>query len=118
MINKISNYWRIIKPAPINFILALLFTFILIKPMFQVNIISGIFYIVTFLWIFIKKPELFIKYPGYSFIIFFILLIRWGIGSVSAKGLDFLGSREVVSGIIYLIVWIMIYLKVKSMQKH
>ena len=118
MKDKILDYLRKIKSAPINFSLALLFSFVLIKPMFQINILSFGIYIVTLIWVFVFKPELFIKYPGYSFLIFIILAIRWGIGDVRTKGLNFLGSGEVASGVIYLIVWILIYLKTKTMQRH
>ncbi len=118
MINEILNWWKKIKVNLIPFSLALLFSLILIKPMFQISILTGVLYIFTCLYVFLIKPELFIKYPGYSFIIFIILAIRWGIGDVRVKGLNFLDSGEIVSGIIYLIVWILIYIKTKEMQRH
>ena len=114
----IEDYWDRIKEKPQNVIIALIITLVLIKPMFQISIFSGILFIITMIWIFLIKVEIFIDTPGYAIVIYAILAIRWAIKDVGKEGILNLFKGEVLTGIVFVIVWVMIYLRTKELERH
>lgn len=109
--NKTSMNWK-------NVIIGGFLALLLIKPMFQLSVFSGILYILTLAYIIIFKLELIEEYPGYSVVLFGILAVRWGISGVLKEGWTNTLKGNILTGIIFLIVWAMIYLKTVELQKH
>ncbi|MBR9706194.1 hypothetical protein GOV14_04110 [Candidatus Pacearchaeota archaeon] len=91
---------------------------LVIKPMFQVSIFSGILLILTFLYILLIKTEIIIESPGYAVVLFAIFAIRFHIVPIFFDGLKNMKSGLWINGITFMIVWLMIYLKTKELENE
>lgn len=101
-----------------NVIIGAFIAILLIQPMFQLSIFSGVLYLLTVGYIFFFKIALIEEYPGYSITLFAILAIRWGISGVLKQGWAEAMKGDILTGVIFIIVWVMIYLKTLELQKH
>lgn len=98
--------------------IALFVGLLMIKPAFQLSIFTGIIFIATLVWLFLFKAYLFVKNPHYIIVVFGILAIRGAIGNVAGQGFLFLKKGDIVSAFIFTVVWVILYLKTKQIQRH
>jgi len=91
---------------------------VLIKPMFQINYLSGIFLIVTFLYVFLIRTDIIIRHSFYVIVLFIILLIRSLVLPILFKGLGDMKGDFLIEGVIFVLVWILIYLQTRKLQRH
>jgi hypothetical protein len=98
--------------------IALFVGILMIKPSFQLSIFTGIIFIATLVWLFLFKAYLFIENPYYIVIVFGILAIRWAIGDVAGQGFLFLKKGDILSALIFIVVWIILYLRTRQIQEH
>jgi len=97
---------------------ALLIGILMVEPAFQLSIFTGILFLATLIWLFLFKAYLFIEEPAYIVVVFGILAIRGAIGDVAGEGFLFFKKGDFASGIIFLFVWVIIYLKTREIQRH
>lgn len=98
--------------------IALFVGILMIEPAFQLSIFTGIIFIITLGWLFLFKAYLFIENPYYIIAVFGILAIRGAIGDVAGEGFLFLKKGDILSAFIFFLVWAVIYLKTRQIQRH
>lgn len=98
--------------------IALFVGILMIKPAFQLSIFTGLIFLLTLIWLFLFKAYLFIENPKEIIVVFGILAIRGAIGDIAGEGFLFFKKGDILSAVIFLVTWLVIYLKTKEIQKH
>jgi len=111
---KVFSSWDSFISAVIGVIMFIA----VIKPMFQVSVISGILLILTFLYILLIKTEIVIESPGYAIVLFVIFAVRTHILPIFFDGLKSIRAGLWMTGFTFVVVWFMIYVKTKELEEH